>query len=1233
MLLPMKQTGFEAYPKSRPHLPIPRTALWLRLTMMLAVVVSGFAFMTGGSRGAAATGTISGNVFQDFNGNGQRDTSAQLPNNGGGNVGVAVDRGIAGVTVTAYSSTGASAGTTATDANGNYSINTAGSTGPYRVEFTNLPAGYYDGPFGANSKTTVQFVPDGSTSGVDLGIVFPLDFSQNNPPLVTQRYVPLEQAGNQLAAIVSFPYTAGTNSENVNTPTSEFDQPAATTVATANQVGATWGLVWSRNEGRLYASAFLKKRSGFGPSGTGAIYRIDPATQTVTTYADLNAIFGAGTAGSNPHNFADPHDGGNTTWNLVGKSALGGMAISDDGSKLYVINLANRTLYELPVGVAPSAANIRTSPVPLNPPGCANTGDVRPFAAQFYRGSLYVGLTCTGESTTSGGTVDGDATQLRAYVYAVNPATLAFGASPVLDVPLNYPRTCGDGKQLGPGSCFSARWKPWTPIYKNLGEIPAQAFPHRLYYPQPWLTAIDFDNGNMVISLRDRTGDQSGLASADNPARDTDFYYGVATGDILRACGNPGSGWTTESNGRCGGIGSAPQNTGEGPGNGEYYYRDDSPIYNSETVNGGQVQVPGFPDVVAGVIHPVPYVPAANDDTIFDAGVRWFINGTGGFSKNYRLVNDDLPNAQFFGKANGLGDFVALVANPVSEIGNYVWNDINKNGRQDPDEPPISGVSVKLYQGATLLATVATNASGQYYFNSSNVAGGLQPGVVYEVRIAAADPALGGKNPTLADAGSDIHDSDGIAAGSDIVASVSLPVLGANDHTIDFGFSETPVIRDTDLQISKRAVPTCVEPGSRITYTVTVKNNGPIVATGVVVTDNLPLGLVFVSATPSQGTCNLLNPMTCNLGDIGVGLTATITIVETVPASPGVTSFTNRASVTGNEPDSNPTNNTAQATACLLVPGNPNTPVGPGDPFPTGVINDQKAGSVLFYNYYTSSPSTPNMQNTRINMTNTNPAQFVFVHLFFVDGSSCSVSDRFVCLTASQTLTFLLSDLDPGTTGYLVGVAVDDVIGCPISFNYLIGDAFIKTVDGHQANLAAESIGRLEGETSGAFCNETSSTADLIFNGAPGNYERVPRVLAASSVLDYASGNRALLIVNRFGGDFLSSAFTIPNLFGQLFDNQEISASWSNPAASCQLVQILSDSFPRTTPRFSEHVAPGTTGWMKFYSPSDVGLMGAIINYNPNVATSNGAFNQGRNLHKLTFATSETIRVPIFPPS
>ncbi len=152
----------------------------LRFLTVLLFGAAGLFGIEARTRGAA-TGTISGNVFQDYNYNGARDTAAVIVNNGEGTIGVAVDRGVQGITVTAYTSSGAVAGSAVTDASGNYSINTAGSTGPYRVEFTNLPAGYSDAPVGPNTRTTVQFVPDGNNPNTDLGIVFADDFSQNNP--------------------------------------------------------------------------------------------------------------------------------------------------------------------------------------------------------------------------------------------------------------------------------------------------------------------------------------------------------------------------------------------------------------------------------------------------------------------------------------------------------------------------------------------------------------------------------------------------------------------------------------------------------------------------------------------------------------------------------------------------------------------------------------------------------------------------------------------------------------------------------------------------------------------------------------------------------------------------------------------------------------------------------------------------------------------------------------------
>src|SRR5262249_21992466 len=130
----------------------------------------------------------------------------------------------------------------------------------------------------------------------------------------------------------------------------------------------------------------------------------------------------------------------------------------------------------------------------------------------------------------------------------------------------------------------------------------------------------------------------------------------------------------------------------------------------------------------------------------------------------------------------------------------------------------------------------------------------------------------------------------------------------------------------------------------------------------------------------------------------------------------------------------------ATVTACTAV----NCPaVGLGTlPQAISPISDQKAGSVLIFNIYTSS-SNPIQQNTRLSLTNTNSTLPVFVHLFLVDGTSCSIADSILCLTANQTASFLASDVDPGSTGFIVAVTVDGN-GCPLNFNYLVGDEYVK---------------------------------------------------------------------------------------------------------------------------------------------------------------------------------------------
>jgi uncharacterized repeat protein (TIGR01451 family) len=122
----------------------------------------------------------------------------------------------------------------------------------------------------------------------------------------------------------------------------------------------------------------------------------------------------------------------------------------------------------------------------------------------------------------------------------------------------------------------------------------------------------------------------------------------------------------------------------------------------------------------------------------------------------------------------------------------------------------------------------------------------------------------------------------------------------------------------TDLVLTESASPNPVAAGLTLTYTLTVTNNGPATATGVVVTDALPATVTFNSVSASQGTCtNVDGVVTCSLGSLASNAVATVTI-NVVPNVPG--SLTNTAAVTALTADPVSSNNTATVITTILDP-------------------------------------------------------------------------------------------------------------------------------------------------------------------------------------------------------------------------------------------------------------------------------------------------------------------------
>ncbi|MEO1088369.1 MAG: hypothetical protein AAFY88_29405, partial [Acidobacteriota bacterium] len=360
----------------------------------------------------------------------------------------------------------------------------------------------------------------------------------SDPDVVANCFIRGDQSGTG-DVLVSFPYSASVNT------------PAPGDEAFENQIGTTWGMAYQRSSDSLFLSSFQKRHSGYfddTADGTGAIYRIvDPADGLATntsTFLNLNTLFGSAVAGTNPHPAGTNFDVDAASYDAVGKVSFGDMDISEDELTLWVTNLTDRRLYEIPLGTDPTAPVAPATSAEVDSHDlfdlfdCDDDGavdiaadvDLRPFAVKVHDGQVYVGIVCTAESTA-------DRSDLRTLVYAFDPDSDTF--TEVLNfATMTYDRGCG--LEDGGGVCRGdADWQVWQTTYPPTGLLSLSTIggSTEVSYPQPILSDIEFAaDDTMILGFRDRFGDQVGFDERD-PA-DTEFLRGDGFGDILRATPN-----------------------------------------------------------------------------------------------------------------------------------------------------------------------------------------------------------------------------------------------------------------------------------------------------------------------------------------------------------------------------------------------------------------------------------------------------------------------------------------------------------------------------------------------------------------------------------------------------------------------------------------------------------------------------------------------------------------------
>ncbi|MEZ4912573.1 MAG: SdrD B-like domain-containing protein [Chitinophagales bacterium] len=668
---------------------------------------------------------VSGTVFEEFPVNGTTLNTYGVKD--------ANELGIEGISVTI------------TDASGNVTTQTTASDGtwsdpvtnfPVRVEFSWSSTPYYSSPYGVGSRTTVQFISV-SSPNVNMGLYSAYDYHDTATP---NYMIPLYLNGDGTGNGATDPalFLLGYNATGLNPDYGGTGDAPLSSAATIGQLGAVWGLAYDKNAKRVYISSLLKRHVGFsqGPSYIHVVDNSSTATYlgafdlqgviptNSTTTIDLGVVCRSATCASSGTGIASdyelPADKGDPNIDLdafskIGKMSFGDIDMQPNTNKLWAVNLYQNALIRMDVSSKP----INSTPTDvqqyilstISGYPTSSTGELHPWALAFNNGKGYLGV--TNDATSSGAKED-----LLCYVLEFDPDNIENGFTTVLSFDPNFNRSVFLGAFYPWKDDWTVRY--WTDFNEN--DITLTIGGAIAHYAQPILSDIDFDiNGDMFLSIMDRFGHQTGAQNLWAVSQATELTSSEAKGDVRKACLTP-TGYEIDGSGSCSPSGEFVQDMS---GNGT-----------QENGEGASAMFKGSNQLFAVSIDPNPN---ATGGQYYDSqGIMTYGLDDGSYNNWYALYRN--ASVQLFDKANGLGD-IELLSDPAPlEIGNRVWEDTDGDGIQDPDELGIDGVTVHLYDGATLVGTTTTANGGQWYFNDSNVLNNeLLPNTTYIIRIVSTD--------------------------------------------------------------------------------------------------------------------------------------------------------------------------------------------------------------------------------------------------------------------------------------------------------------------------------------------------------------------------------------------------------------------------------------------------------------------------------------------------------------
>lgn len=690
---------------------------------------------------ALGSTTISGHAFHDLSANGLRDSENEP--------------GVAGVTVEAFDSAGAIAGSTVTNFDGSYSLSASG-TGPYRIEFSNFPGDFMTGRHstssgrwalreGSTSGSSIQFVNAQSQGNVNLALYSPAvaatlnpvgadEVFQNGHALMPQ----VATSGNVTLKLVDITQL-GTLWDDPANRTPNDMSPNAPIVRQWTQSDFNGSAIYSTSFDRLSGTIFAATSPYYGSNRLPQIFRIHAKTGAVSLLATL------------PFTSSNPNNSRGISSIEYDPVADRIVAASMEDGKIYIVDATTGQIIDNYDPRTPDASGADLPPVnELVMSVTVNQKNQKIYYAMWDNTAAVASTIYSIALDAAGSFRPSTNTMVTEVAPGPTPEFPEFAGlyTPVTDIEFNKDFTrvlvCENSLKYDPiedpetillYSAHNSRLLEYAvdgEVWTADPTIYNDGFGGHLKYE---IGEIDYGNNA-------RGGAAWGYKSIQNGNVVDDESFVVATGDTIV--------WDTTN---------------------DYYIYG---ITMMPSTGGSDRQLGNGPNSVS--------VDLDNGTTVPD---KWVYGDV-----DIRKWN-----------------------NPLIEVGNVVWADANENGVQDANETGIPGVTVNLYMpgiGRDGIAgteddslpvdTTVTNVFGEYYF--------LMERTSATIEIRLDDPAnfapggtLNGRTLVGANMGHDGIDSDGVLVMNPIGSPTGeFPVItatspsdrGTGDHTYDFGFIGVP---------------------------------------------------------------------------------------------------------------------------------------------------------------------------------------------------------------------------------------------------------------------------------------------------------------------------------------------------------------------------------------------------------------------------------------------------------